>query len=68
MMTRLGRRYECVVGIVLAVVIGLLAAVSATYFEALDDSILHKIQWLGPMPEDALVCCLNISMMFLLSV
>ena len=30
----------------------LLMFTSAAYLEALDDSILHKIDWAGPLPDD----------------
>jgi hypothetical protein len=33
--------------------------VVATYFDAMDDTILHKINWAGPLPEDLLVKLYN---------
>lgn len=30
--------------------------VAATYFDAMDDTILHKINWAGPHPDEMLVC------------
>jgi hypothetical protein len=41
--------FRALIFITLAVV----TIASATYFEALDDSILHKINWPGPLPDGA---------------
>lgn len=36
-----------------------LAAVSSSsmLLEAIDDTILHKINWLGPLPDETLLVC-----------
>jgi len=36
-------------------VLSIVAVGAASYLEALDDTILHKINWAGPLPDEMLV-------------
>ncbi|CAL8111604.1 unnamed protein product [Orchesella dallaii] len=53
-----GSRTMCwrlIVGVVLVVLVFVSLCTSSMLLEAIDDTILHKINWAGPFPEESLI-------------